>query len=88
MFNRKSISVVTGVDSFNFQEARVQSLTKEIGLVAKDSIVQVGNQNSTNNFVCESTKRAETRKYILQIYTKYIIFRAIIIFFVLTIPIL
>ena len=44
MFNRKSISVVTGVDSFNFQEARVQSLTKEIGLVAKDSIVQVGNQ--------------------------------------------
>jgi len=44
MFNRKSISVVTGVDSFNFQEARVQSLTKEVGLVAKDSIVQVGNQ--------------------------------------------
>lgn len=44
MFNRKSISVVTGVDSFNFQEARVQSLTKEIGLVAKDSLVQVGNQ--------------------------------------------
>ena len=44
MFNRKSISVVTGVDSFNFQEARVQSLTKEIGLVAKDSIIQVGNQ--------------------------------------------
>jgi hypothetical protein len=44
MFNRKSISVVTGVDSFNFQEAKVQSLTKEIGLVAKDSIVQVGNQ--------------------------------------------
>ena len=44
MFNRKSISVVTGVDSFNFQDARVQSLTKEVGLVAKDSIVQVGNQ--------------------------------------------
>jgi hypothetical protein len=44
MFNRKSISVVTGVDSFNFTEAKVQSLTKEIGLVAKDSIVQVGNQ--------------------------------------------
>lgn len=44
MFNRKSISIVTGVDSFNFQEARVQVLTREIGLVAKDSIVQVGNQ--------------------------------------------
>ena len=44
MFNRKSISVVTGVDSFNFQEARVQNLTKEVGCVAKDSIVQVGNQ--------------------------------------------
>ena len=44
MFNRKSISVVVGVDSFNFQEARVQSLTKEVGCVAKDSIVQVGNQ--------------------------------------------
>ncbi len=44
MFNRKSISIVTGVDSLNFQEARVQVLTREIGLVAKDSIVQVGNQ--------------------------------------------
>ncbi len=44
MFNRKSISVVTGIDSINFQDAKVQTLTKEIGLVAKDSIVQVGNQ--------------------------------------------
>lgn len=44
MFNRKSISVVTGVNSFNFQEAQVQNLTKEIGCVARDSIVQVGNQ--------------------------------------------
>ena len=44
VFNRKSISVITGVDSFNFQEARVQSLTKEVGCLAKDTIVQVGNQ--------------------------------------------
>ena len=44
MFNKKSIAVVTGIDSINFADAKVQTLTKEIGLVAKDSIVQVGNQ--------------------------------------------
>jgi len=44
LFNRKSISAVTGINSFNFQGAVVSSVTKELGLVAEDTIVQVGNQ--------------------------------------------
>tara|TARA_R100001163_G_scaffold33968_1_gene26267 strand:+ start:950 stop:3148 length:2199 start_codon:yes stop_codon:yes gene_type:complete len=43
IFNRKSIAVVTGINSFNFQQAVVSSVTKELGLVAKDTVVQVAN---------------------------------------------
>ncbi len=44
LFNRKSIAAVTGINTFNFEGASVSSVTKELGLVAEDSIVQVGNQ--------------------------------------------
>lgn len=44
IFNRKSIAVATNINSFNFENATVANVTKELGLVAPDSVVQVGNQ--------------------------------------------
>ena len=43
LFNRKSISLVQGVDSINFQDTTRQLITSELGLVARKSVVQVGN---------------------------------------------
>lgn len=43
LFNRKSISLVQGVDSINFQDTVRQLITSELGLVARKSVVQVGN---------------------------------------------
>tara|TARA_R100000388_G_scaffold94993_1_gene84915 strand:+ start:14672 stop:16912 length:2241 start_codon:yes stop_codon:yes gene_type:complete len=44
LFNRKSISLVQGVDSINFIDTTRQLITSELGLVARKSVVQVGNQ--------------------------------------------
>jgi hypothetical protein len=44
LFNRKSISLVQGVDSINFTDTVRQLITSELGLVARKSVVQVGNQ--------------------------------------------
>ncbi len=43
LFNRKSISLVQGVDSINFRDTTRQLITSELGLVARKSVVQVGN---------------------------------------------
>jgi hypothetical protein len=43
LFNRKSISLIQGVDSINFSDTVRQLITSELGLVARKSVVQVGN---------------------------------------------
>tara|TARA_Y100000004_G_scaffold194024_1_gene257744 strand:- start:364 stop:2610 length:2247 start_codon:yes stop_codon:yes gene_type:complete len=43
LFNRKSISLVQGIDSVNFSDTTRQLITSELGLVARKSVVQVGN---------------------------------------------
>ena len=44
LFNRKSISLVSGIGSLNFQDTVRQLITSELGLVARKSVVQIGNQ--------------------------------------------
>lgn len=44
VFHRKMISVITGTTSFKFSEGVTTVITKELGCVARNSIVQVGNQ--------------------------------------------
>ena len=44
VFLRNSIAIITNVDSFNQTESITTPITRDLGLVAKDSIAQVGNQ--------------------------------------------
>ena len=44
LFNRKSISLIRGVNSINFADTTRQLVTSELGLVARKSVIQVGNQ--------------------------------------------
>ena len=44
LFNRKSISLIQGVNSVNFADTTRQLITSELGLVARKSVIQVGNQ--------------------------------------------
>jgi len=44
VFNRKSISLIQNVNSVGFRDTVNQLITQELGLVARKSIIQVGNE--------------------------------------------